>query len=347
MGKARAAWMALKLLAVLLVVGLLCYTLERIGLRRIVAAARRTDPRSIALAAGLFLAVFWLWAFRWQQVIGRADRPALLRIFPIFMAGVFGNTITPGARMGGEPVRAYYMSKAFGGEKTRHLGVMLADKLGYSAVFFLFLAASVLYVVGFVPIPAIYKAVLGGLVLLIAAATASGFLLHKQVGVRSRVLGWLLPFLYHGRLLEFIRRRFRTYQQFERYAIRKMDNVLSPIGQAAGSPKALAKILTISVVSWVVFCWAHYVLFRALGADLDFARIVVIVTVSTFCGDVSVSPGGAGFMEAAMLALCAAFGVEQGVAAAAILMGRGIYYACSLGLGGLCFAVLAARYGRR
>jgi uncharacterized protein (TIRG00374 family) len=74
--------------------------------------------------------------------------------------------------------------------------------------------------------------------------------------------------------------------------------------------------------------------------------VIVIVTVSTLVGDASVAPGGAGFMEATMIALCAAFGVPEEAAAAVTLMARGIFYIVSLGVGGLCLIALIVVYGR-
>ncbi len=347
MGGRRRLWRLLKVLLVLLVVGLLYVVLRRIGFRNILRVMGRADFASIRSASLLFVTVFLLWCFRWTQLIRPELRGNLLAVFPIYMAGVFFNIITPGARVGGEPVRAYYMSKAFGGEKTVYLGTILADKLGYASVFLGFLTMSVFFVVVFVQIPLVYKVVLGGVVFLVFGAVLSGFLLRKQVGLESPLLGKLLRLLYEGRLMRFLRRRFVTYEHFEQYAIGKLDNLVTPLGRAAGSPKAVAKVATISAVSWLMICLAHLVLFESLGADVGFVRVLVIVTISTFLGDVSLSPGGAGFMEGAMLALCAAFGVPAQTAAAVTLVSRGIFYLCGLGLGGLCLAGLTILYGRR
>ena len=96
----------------------------------------------------------------------------------------------------------------------------------------------------------------------------------------------------------------------------------------------------------MIFYLAHYVLFSALGAGASFFEVFLIVTVSNFCGDISFAPGGAGFMETAMIGLCAAFGVDTSTAAAVTLISRGVFYLCGVGVGGTCFAVLAMLYGR-
>ncbi|MFW6189196.1 MAG: lysylphosphatidylglycerol synthase transmembrane domain-containing protein [Planctomycetota bacterium] len=346
MKRARAIRSALKIAACVLVVGLLYLVFRRIGFHNILDAMRRVRWRTIGVVSGLYLAVFVLWSFRWQQLMPSGRRKSALALFPIMMAGIFGNVVTPGARVGGEPLRAYYMGKAFGGEKSAYFGTVLADKFAYGAVFFGFVVASVGFVLFNVPLPLASKIFLGGVVGLMLAAVLSGFLLREQIGARSGLLGRLLPGVYEFPLLKFLRRRFPTYQHFEDYIIDKLDNMWSPIQRAAGRPGVIARVFTIGAASWLIMCLAHHVLFRALGADVGFLRVLVIVTISTFFGDVSVSPGGAGFMEAAMLALCAAFGVGAETAAAVTLISRGIFYAFGLGLGGLCLAGLSVVYGR-
>jgi len=337
---------ALKLLAVPLVLGILFLVLRHIGFGRIVAAARRMDRPTIAAAAALHMAVFLLWCLRWQQLMKREDRKGVFRLLPIYMAGVFGNVVTPGARVGGEPIRAYYMSRAFGGQKTAYLGTILADKVGNGAVFLLFLLVSLNFVVLFVGIGLASKLAIQAVVLLVVAAGVVLVLLRRHVKRAVLSLRKLLPLLYGHRAMGFLRLQFATCQEFEAYLSRKVANVFNPIARTAGSATALAKVFVLSATAWLVFCLAHYVLFRGLGVDVGFLRVMIIVTISTFFGDVSVSPGGAGFMETAMIGLCAAFGVEPGAAAAVTLISRVLFYACGLGLGGLCLAALSVVYGR-
>ena len=142
----KAIWRGLRLLVVPVIVVIFALVLRHIGLQRILAAMRRADRSTLAAATGLQLAVFLLWFMRWQQLMRRGERKSIFGLLPIYMAGVFGNIVTPGARVGGEPIRAHYMSRVYGGEKTAYLGTVLADKFGNGAVFLLFLFLSVNYV---------------------------------------------------------------------------------------------------------------------------------------------------------------------------------------------------------
>ncbi len=172
-------------------------------------------------------------------------------------------------------------------------------------------------------------------------------LLREHIGARGGLTGRVLRWLYNFPLLRVLRRRFPTYQHFEDYAIGRLESLWEPIARTAGSPFTLVVICLLSAVSWVLFCLAHYVLFVGLGDDIGFMHVLVIVTVTTFLSDMSIAPGGAGFTEAIMIGLCAAFGVRPSTAAAVTLISRGLFYLFGLGFGGLCLMGLSVIYGRK
>jgi len=347
MNNRRAIWTAAKALALLLVLALLYFVLRRIGFRNVLQEMGKVSGSSIRAALLLYFGAFLLQAFRWQQLMKRGERHSILALFPFYMAGVFGNVITPGARVGGEAVRAYYMSKAFGGEKSAYLGTVLADKIANGAVFMTFLLVAIIFVVLYVPLGLVPKIVLEAAVIFLVAIVVSGVLLRKQVAKHHHLLERFLRAVYESRLHRFMRNRFPTYRHFEDYAMRKLDNIFSPVGRMVGSPRAIVKVVLITCASFLLLCLSYFVLFRALGADIDFHGVLIIVIVSISCGDVAVSPGGVGLIEAVMIGMCAAFGVDHGTAAAVTLMGRGIFYLYGIGGGGLCLAALECLYGRR
>jgi len=334
-----------KLLAFAGVLGLLYVVLKSIGFRAIMEAIGGVDRRAVGTAAALYFLMYVVLAVRVHLMMGPEDRGGLLPMFVIYLAGVFGNVVTPGARVGGEPIRACYMTRAFGGPTSRHFGVLFADKLGNLAVFMVFVLASVSFVALFVPVPLTTKIVLEVAMLVVILGVVSGFLLHRHFVASSSRLSRLLRGMYNAPVLEFLRRGFRTYQHFEAAAIRKLDNVFGTIGRIATNPTSVSRAISLSVVAWLLLFGAHYVLFRALGAKVSFFGVIIIVSISTFVGDISVAPGGAGFMEAAMIGLCAALGVQHHTAAAVTLISRGIFYLFGLGLGGLSLLTLACIYG--
>ncbi|MFW6457579.1 MAG: lysylphosphatidylglycerol synthase transmembrane domain-containing protein [Planctomycetota bacterium] len=346
MVKQRIIWNGIKIAIVLVVLFLLYCVFRDIGFAKILEVMSHVPMRALLISVGLMQSVFLLWAFRLQLIMPEEKRGSIFALYPVYMTGMFGNIITPGARVGGEPIRAYYMAQVFGGAKSGHFGVLMVDKFGNMFVYMMFLLVAVSFVVLYVPLALWIKVVLEMAVLLIVGAVVSGVLLREHIGTQSKFMSWLLRFLYDQPVLRFLRNRFRSYEHFEEYAIDKIDNVFSPVFRAVRSPMVLAKLVVISVVSWLIFYLAYYYLFLALGADVSFFEVFLIVCVSNFCADISFAPGGAGFMEAAMIGMCAAFGVDKGVAAAATLLSRGILHIGALGVGGTSLAVLSLIYGR-
>jgi len=343
----RTYWSAAKALAFLAVLALLYLLLRRIGFAAILEAMRGIEHGKLRLAVGLCLAALIVQSVRVQLLMSPEHRGSFIVMFLIYMAGVFGNVVTPGARVGGEPLRAYYMNKALGGPTTRHFGVLLADKLSNLTVFMAIVLVSVSFVAAFVKLPLASKIVLEVAMLVVILSVVSGFLLHRHFVAQSSRLARLLQGIYNAPLLKFLRRSFPTYGHFEEFAIRKLDNLFGPIGRTASNPAFVGRALGLSVVAWLLQFGANYALFNALGAHVSFFSVVIIISISTFVGDLSMAPGGAGFMETSMIGLCAALGVQQHTAAAVTLVSRGIFYFFALGLGGLCFVALASFYGRR
>ena len=81
MHRRNAIWSALKVLSVLLVLSLIFLALRGIGLRRILQAWRKAGESSLCSALLLYLTVFVLWTFRWQQLMNPDDRRSIFALF--------------------------------------------------------------------------------------------------------------------------------------------------------------------------------------------------------------------------------------------------------------------------
>ncbi len=342
----KPMWTALKVFAFLAAAAVLYLVVSHIGWRPIIEAVGSARRSSIWLAVALNFLVVVLLSLRVLVIMKPGERGHIFAMLPIYMAGMFGNVITPGARVGGEPIRAYYMAKAFGGTKTGHLGVLIADKLSDIVTFMVLVILSVAFMALFVRLPLATKIVLEAAVLIVILVVVSGLLLRRHMTKPGGLMSKLLSAIYNARPFKFMRQSFPSYQHFEDYAIGKLDSLLSPVDRTATSPGVISKVVAVSAVSWLVTFAAHWVLFLGLGAHVSFIKVALIVTIANFCGDLSVAPGGAGFMEAAMIGVSAAVGVNSTTAAAVTLISRGIYYFYGLAVGGLCFVVLACLYGR-
>ncbi len=338
------------LVLLLVVVGLLAFALRGIKFSDVWEDICKANPHYLIAAGVLQICALLLWAKRWQVLIPRAERPGYFAILPIFFAGFFGNVITPGARLGGEAVRAWYMSKKFGGEKTRHLGTVLVDKAGAASIFIALVYIATVLVVTITNIDLWLRIVLLIPIVLLPAIITSGVLLREKIQLGRFVTNRVLPAIYHGRLMEFVRRKFPSYDHFEEYMIAKLDNVFSPICHAVTSPKALAKIVLLGLGGWVCVILSEWSLFLALGVKpetLSVVEVFIIICMANVVGDLSITPGGLGFMGLAMAELCKLFGVTRVTSLAVTGVSRALFFLVAGGVGGVCVLWLTLRYGRR
>ncbi|NOZ76132.1 MAG: flippase-like domain-containing protein [Euryarchaeota archaeon] len=79
------------------------------------AILQASNPSYVLLAIAVYYLSVYIWASRWKTTLSllgyRVKAAALL---PIVMGGIFFNNVTPSSRVGGEPVRVYWLRDAAG-----------------------------------------------------------------------------------------------------------------------------------------------------------------------------------------------------------------------------------------
>ena len=82
-----------------------------VGLQDIINVLSKSNPTIIIAALILEIMIIGAWTERWSLILKVVDKsPGFRKLFVMMFASLFGNNITPGAA-GGEPMRAYLVSK--------------------------------------------------------------------------------------------------------------------------------------------------------------------------------------------------------------------------------------------
>jgi uncharacterized protein (TIRG00374 family) len=82
-----------------------------VGLQDIINVLSKSNPIIIIAALLLEIIIIGAWTERWSLILKVVDRsPGFRKLFVMMFTSLFGNNITPGAA-GGEPMRAYLLSK--------------------------------------------------------------------------------------------------------------------------------------------------------------------------------------------------------------------------------------------
>ena len=100
---------------VFLFVGLLIMAviLYFIGIDTVINALKNANPWYIILAVILQLVTYYMYTLRWYIINKSADMGdvTIKKLLPMVLLSLAINNITPSGRGGGEPVRAYVLSK--------------------------------------------------------------------------------------------------------------------------------------------------------------------------------------------------------------------------------------------
>lgn len=240
----------------------------------------RADKRYLWLAVFIFPVVFFLTAFRWQQLLKAIDViMPFSRTFALNMVGNFYNTFMPGST-GGDLLKAYYASKQTP-HRTRAVMSVIVDR-----------------VIGLLAL-----VLLGGTMATIqwirfAGSNDPATRKSMQVAIGSMgIIGvvvfglsvFYVPLLRRISGLDFILKRLPMQKQVDK-AIETMDLYRRRPGLVIG-----ALLITLPVHGTVVV--SAMLCGMAFDLPLQWWYYFVAVPVIVLSGSIPISPQGAGVME--------------------------------------------------
>lgn len=332
----------LKYLLIIAIISILIYfIITQVGLRNIYSNLKQINPAYLILA---FLSVnvyMFFWHLRGYYILCSIKKINFFSLIPIFLVGLFLNTITPGARAGGEPVKIHFLSKKFGISRT---DAMAASMIGFIYNFFIFSALvlfSILFVVFYIDISIILKSFL--LFVLAFIPLLLFFLFLSRNMIIKFFMKRIFPIIYPTFICKKIRERFETCLKFEEYLNQKREIFSRFILKSLKDKRRLFIGIIIAFLVHLFKFLAAYILFLSLGQNIEFIHVVIVVTLATLLGDLSLLPGGMGITEGLMIALYLGFSINPAIAIIVTFADRAMEYFYSLFLGGIAFIFLTLR----
>ena len=261
-------------LRIAVTVGALAWTIARVSLRELGAAAARMPPTTVLLAVLIVIATFMVAAFRSRVLLYAygAPRPlTFLALCRLHWAGIFYNTFLPG-NVAGDLVRAHAMREAFQGAAGSWATVAIERVFGLAGLF-----ALAACVVSVHPVPGVPNiSALAVVALIIAAGAAAAPVVGRRLTFLPGKLGKLaasLPTVVH--------------------------------------PTMLPIALVLSMCTQALVALTGYVLVRALFPAAQLADMLVLVPFASVAAYFPASVAGLGVREAALVALLGAVGVSR------------------------------------
>lgn len=264
-------------------VGALWWTLSRVALDDMAAAAREVTALAATLALALFFANLAVGAVRWRVLMrayGATAAPSIAFLARVYLVGIFYNTFLPG-NVGGDVLRGHVTRRAFPGLVGAYVIVVVERVFGLAGL--LLLAASVLL---FHPI--------GGV---------SGLEWLAAVGVAGALAAAAAP-VFARRLAPRLPKRLGSLAG----ALPRLER-----------PSLLLIVLALSVGTQTVVAITGHLLVDAIDPSVALVDSLVLVPVALAAIYFPATVAGLGVREAAFVFLFTGVGVARADATAASL----------------------------
>ena len=296
-------------------IGILALMVFFIGVGGIEIALKHADPWYLALAVAIQFFIYGLWTQRWSITIRSLHINIKKRhIFPMLMVGLAVNNITPSARGGGEPVRAYMLSKYTKEPMEKAFATVIADR-GLDTFPFVVLAIITL-IFSVVYLKLAEWVVLGLIISLVALVAVFFLILYMSINQRAgeKITLWLV------KVVKRISRR--KHFEIERRALNAMRGFQNSMKVMIRDRRVLMFGLPLSFFIWFMEIIRVYIVFSSFGTQVPLAVIGAVFVIATLIGMIPLLPGGIGAVDGVMIILYSAAGVPPSISAAATIIER-------------------------
>ena len=272
---------------------------------------------AIAFQAMSVIALF----FRWEFIVRYCRlRISDSRLFMITLAGISFSHLMPSSRMGGEPVRAYFLRKESGKGTSICLSTIIVERI-FDAMMF-----SVISLIVLVAIVLFWNLPLWLIFLLVIAFAISSFMLfimvyisvNKKVGMRMAL--WVL------KKFERFLSRWKTMSEWEKKLTKEVKMYSENVASMIKKKDLWGLGLGFSVLIWLFDIFRTYFIFLALGTDVSILVIGGAIVIASLAGAIPISPGGLGLIETGMMVVFASAGVPIAIAGMVTIIDRLISY---------------------
>ena len=287
-----------------------------VGIDKVVDALKMANLGIIALAVLTQVFTYYLYTLRWQILNRLADMDvSIKKLLPIVLVGLAVNNITPSGRGGGEPVRAYLLSKS---DENYHfedsLATVVADRALDTFPFVVLAAITIASMALFFDFDMwlIVIMIMAVIVIVIILIVLIYMCINPNFG--QRVDGWII-----GLVRRFYKKNTEKLENQIHEAIMGFQETMKLL---ISNKKGLAYTLTLSFVIWIFEIIRVYLVFLSFGANVNPIIIGEVFIVACLVGMIPLLPGGLGAIDGLMIIFYSAAGISSSVSAAATVIER-------------------------
>lgn len=294
---------------------ILLVMLSFVGIENVIDALKVANLTFIAIAFGIQIVTFYLYTLRWQILNKLANiNTNIFKLLPMLMVGLAVNNITPSGRGGGEPVRAYILSREEGYLMEETFATVVADRALDTFPFVILAIIAILGMGFYFDLDLWLLAVM--VTSIIAIVTILVVIVYMSINPKfgKRVDNWIIGLV----------RRF--YKKNSNDLENKIHNVISGFQDTMKlviyNKSVLYHALPLSFLIWIFEIARVYFVFLAFGANLNPLIIAEVFILASLVGMIPLLPGGLGAVDGVMILFYSAAGITASVSAAATVIER-------------------------
>lgn len=287
-----------------------------VGIDKVISALELANVWIIALAIITQIFTYFLYTLRWQILNKLADMDlSIKKLLPMVLVGLAVNNITPSGRGGGEPVRAYLLSK---GKEEFHfedaLATVVADRALDTFPFVLLAAVTIASMALFFKLKLWLLIVMVVAVIVIVAVLIALIYMCINPNFGNRVDGWII-----GLVRRFYKKNSESLENKIHKAIFGFQETMKLL---ISNRKGLLYTVSLSFIIWFFEILRVYLVFLAFGASVNPIVIGEVFIIACLVGMIPLLPGGLGAIDGLMIIFYSAAGISASVSAAATVMER-------------------------
>jgi hypothetical protein len=311
-------------LAIPIVLGLVVFALftHEIGIEQLQALLRNVNKHLVLLVVLFNLGNLLFFTLSWNALL--TVKPSFLRLFRIYLVGVFVNNITPSFGAGGEPVKALLIGNATGVKSSGCFATVLTQRMlnmlpfivvAIIGLVFLFLRRNLKP----------WEGVALSFIILLAIFTL--FLLvylyfrkEKLERFTHAVVKKFTP------LIRVFKRNF-NYEEYVHEVDESIDVFHAELKRISQNRQQLTVAMVYSFIGWMFDVAAAYTVFLALDYRINFGILTMSYTIAMVVGLIPLFlPGGLGAVDGVMALLYISSGVPKETALLSTLLYRLVAY---------------------
>ncbi len=317
--KNKLSVLGLFLFGILIMIGVFYF----VGIEKIIYNLSRMNLFYYSLSILSVFMIIFFWALRWKTFIKMSGyEVCTIDLVKNLTVGLAINNITPVAKLGGEPIRAYLLKKIHNIPIRRGLATTISDLTIEFFVSVLIVLSSMILITFYIQPPIWLSTILTVFILLSLIGLGSIIGIYSNKRFISRIITWFIDKVKRLKPLE--KTILRRYSDFQNTFRKNLQN-----------KKVFMKALIFGIVMKFFDVMKFFFIFMSIGYTVGIPEIVVIMGITLMLMVLPGTPGNIGIMEGGMTYAFSLMGIPIEIAATAVFLERLLWFWGLTVIGGL------------